>query len=291
MNSPRTYTYLGTLGDSFMAFCRLYDFAKNQASPVLVKRYAYSFDDIEKPVEAFFKLIPYIRYQRVVPTPTETPYEAIKRDHGLFLSDSEDYGPTANFEFNPFPVIETLTHKNPYSVQKKTIGIQLHAGKSTRFQNKNYKGLDLDWVQTLVNHLPRDQFDICLLGTGAGYNTQKITLFCKKNSILNGVGTLSFEEWLIHLKYLDFLITPDGFSAFFACSQRVYSLVFYSDPDVPKCYLHTAWKAFSEWHFCTPQNKWQSRLGRLFGKPYQYYRPFSVDHVLRFIQERSTEFT
>lgn len=284
----KTYKYLGTLGDSFVAFSKVYDQATVD-NPITLKRYAYPYDEIETAVSGFFQLLPQIRYERIM-THSQPLEEALRQDPAPFIITGEapqDFldkldNNIAHLKQHPYPIIP-LNPGNKQTSSIKKIGIQLHAGKTLGRNNKNYKGLSLDWLQQLSQHICPSQFEIALFGTGHGYNKTTLEQFCTKNHLKNFVGKQQFSEWLIGIQECDFFISPDGFSAYFSCSQHIPTMIFYNDPLV-RGYRCPEWAEISYWKWQKPSNKWQSRLCRFFGHPYQRYSPFLISEIQTFIQ-------
>lgn len=214
----------GGIGDAYIVYCKLYSRWKKTGETFTLQRYdpVVSYD---KPLAALFSNIPFITYK----TPAK-PFEELEKD--LQDKDAHYLGVDAEgkpmgtitfpdpkgYEMTPFPRIAIKKKKLPGT----HIGIQLQTGKKIG----NFKGFDLSWIQQLIDALPKT-ITWHLLGTGTNYNLQKVESFCQKNNIKNHVAKTNFTEWLSLITSMDYYLTPEGFSAFFALSQKVQSYIYY----------------------------------------------------------------
>lgn len=227
-----TFVTGGTLGDAYIVFCKLFDYHRRTAKQIRLIRYS-STTELDEAITQLFKAAPYVQLEpcRRTNSIKETD-DSIKkaaedvsfinqmyngRDDGIGLTDSE------YMKMEPYPTFDVPVPE--LNSDKFNIGVQLHSGKV----NGNFKGFALRWLAAVRSWLPQEEFDVYLFGTGAGYNMKRVARFCKRYSIRNYVGKTDFFEWLGYIKAMGFFITPEGFSAFFAMSQRVRSLVFYTD--------------------------------------------------------------
>jgi len=218
----------GTLGDAFTVFCKLSGYHKRTGNHVRLYRYNQfpGFDDV---LSQFFGQIPYIEYIIASVYIESGPYSiedcaSFKGPHISTFWDGDGRGiypdDPRDMEFDPYPEV----YIEPANLKGKNfrVGIQLHSGKV----GGNFKGFALRWLAALRRWLPSKEFDVYLFGTGDGYNIKRVRRFCERHNIQNYVGKTNFLEWMGYIKSMDFFITPVGFSAFFAMSQRVRSLVF-----------------------------------------------------------------
>jgi hypothetical protein len=215
--------YRGTLGDSFIIFCKLINLTRD--AEFELQRYSdhKQFDEI---LVEFYSRVPKIHYK----TPCKSS-EMFEKDlkTGIFLnvgcgkdSFNGPFDDPAGFEMEPYPKYPLKKIKS----DSKVIGIQLHSGKLFR----NYKAFHLSFIKKLVLNGPKD-VHWRLFGTGEGYNLSQINRLCRQLCIENLVAKTSFSEWLRHLKSVDLLITPEGFSAFFALSQKIPCYVYYTQKE------------------------------------------------------------
>ncbi|MBN2373084.1 hypothetical protein JXL19_04790 [bacterium] len=243
MQSER-FCFSGTLGDAFIVYCKLYDHWKKTGKNIKLTRYDRNvyFDN---PISELFAVTPFIEYQ--------IPCIYVKNKNELIQKIKSPEMPYINacwFSQNdPFPQDPPYIKMDPYPESfiepfknighdpKINIGIQLHSGK----RKTNFKGFSIAWLKSLRRILPDSRYNILLLGTGDGYNKKRLDLFCRERSITNLVGKLPIKEWLRNILSLDFFITFEGFAAFFAMSQRIHSLVFYTTNRILVS-VHPAWR-------------------------------------------------
>jgi len=230
MQSER-FCFSGTLGDAFIVYCKLYDYLKNTGKNIKLIRYDRNVY-FDKPISELFAVTPFIEYQM--------PSIYVKNNKELIDKIKSSGMPYINAcwypKNDPFPQDPPYIKMEPYPDafidplenighdSRMTIGIQLHSGK----RKTNFKGFSTAWLKRLRLIIPDSRYNIVLLGTGDGYNKKRLESLCKEYSIKNLVGKLSLKDWLRHILSLDFFITFEGFAAFFAMSQRIHSLVFYT---------------------------------------------------------------
>jgi len=224
------FCFSGTLGDAYIVYCKLYDYWKKTKKHIKLYRYSRHID-FDKPISELFSLAPFIEYQ--------VPCTYIKDGNDLkkkiknkdipyinicWYSQLGPFPDPPYIKMDPYPEVFLEPIKGIKSDSNFTIGIQLQSGK----RGTNFKGFSVKWLKKLRKILPKADYEVFLFGTGDGYNRDKLELFCKKYEIKNFVGQLSFLDWLRHILSLDFFITFEGFSAFFAMSKKIPSLVFYT---------------------------------------------------------------
>jgi len=247
----KEFCFSGTLGDAFIVFCKLHHYCKSTNEEVIIRRYSRhsNFDNI---IDILFSLDPKIHYQKPC-VKSLHPFSNIKDDHAEYINiswDGRGIGdslPDPDYLiFDPFPdldisrVYPEAAHSNSkkhiHNGGKFKIGIQLHSGK----KQTNFKGLSLNWIRQIRKSLP-EEYDIFIFGTGEGYPSSQINKLTSDTSVISLVGKTTFNEWLYHLTCLDFLISPEGFSAFFSMSQRIPTLAFYSLTE-SLCRVHPQWR-------------------------------------------------
>jgi len=225
------FCFSGTLGDAFIVYCKLYDYWKKTGKNIKLTRYDRNVY-FDKPISELFAITPFIEYQ--------IPCIYVKNNKELIDKLKSSDTPYINtcwyskndplpqdppyIKMEPYPEAFIEPFKNIRNDSRMTVGIQLHSGK----RKTNFKGFSIAWLKRLRSLLPDSRYNIVLFGTGDGYNKKRLELFCKKYYIKNLVGKLSLIDWLQHILSLDFFITFEGFAAFFAMSQRIHSLIFYS---------------------------------------------------------------
>ena len=223
--------FSGTLGDAFIVLCKLYGRHKKTNEQYELIRYS-QHPNMDGFIKSLFKTVSFVEYK--------TPCKVVKSKNDLqdklsqlsfdYLNvswDGTDHGTAksdpAGFDLDPYPRL--AVPKIDLNRKSFKIGIQLHSGKI----HGNFKGFSMKWISDLRKWLSKEKFEIYLFGTGDGYSLSKVEQLCKKQRIKCLAGKTDFMEWLSYIKSMDFFITPEGFSAFFAMSQRVRSLVFYTD--------------------------------------------------------------
>lgn len=244
MKKQRTFIYSGTLGDSFIILCKLFDRYQKAGESFKLLRYS-QHPDMDAMITRLFSLVPFISYPescRVVENGKEIeervktskhPYVNIRWDGKAKKDFKED---PENFDMAPHPSIE-IDKQNIGLKNKYTIGLQLHSGKA----EGNFKGFALRWIAHLRHWLPIDTYDLYLFGTGGNYNKRLLNQMCKKLEIKNLVGQTDFIEWLKYIISMDFFIAPEGFPAFFAMSQKIPSLVFFRHARI-LARIHPKWR-------------------------------------------------
>jgi hypothetical protein len=224
--------FSGTLGDAFTVLCKLYGRHKITDEHFRVIRFS-SHPQMDGAIESLFKVVPFTEYVlpcQVVPVDqvalnerlAKLPHDYINtrwdgKTCGVIKNDPEGY------PFEPYPEID-ISGLSPINrdCQEHKIGIQLHSGKT----GSNFRGFSLGWISRLCRTVSSDKTGIYLLGTGEGYAIPQIERFCKKHGIKNFVGRTSFLEWLACIQTLDVFVTMEGFSAFFAMSQKVPTVLY-----------------------------------------------------------------
>jgi len=232
--TAKTVIFSGTLGDAFIVLCKLYGRHKNTGEYFQVMRFS-RHPQMDLVIKSLFDIVPFAEYLppcREVENEKDLKHRIAKSPHDYLSTvwngqkqswlKQDPHG----YPMEPYPEIEIAgLPLQDSDATKFRVGIQLHTGKV----NSNFKGFSLKWISSLLKWLSPDQFKVYMFGTGDRYSAKEIARFCEKHGIENLVGKTSFTEWLGYIKAMDFFISPEGFSAFFAMSQKVRSLVFYTD--------------------------------------------------------------
>lgn len=252
--SSVTYYYGGTLGDSFIVFCKLYELRQRVSNPIKVFRVT-SHEELDPVINSLFSLLENVTHQSIKCNSIQEEMSTLRSfsDENSLLStvwDGNDWSePGAGWcetdadgiKMEPFPNISLPGSSALLKEDKEpiTISIQLASGK----KGENYKQLSYLWIILLIYRISKIKkpIKLVLLGTNI-----KLPLWFKHlvksfPFTLILVNKTSFREWLSLIKATDFFITPEGFSAFFAMSQRVKCLVFYSDYQIIKR-VHPDWR-------------------------------------------------
>jgi hypothetical protein len=226
----REFSMSGTLGDAFIVFCKLNEYAERTGEDVTLYRYSRhpDFDDL---IEALFAHSDRLSYHRPCLEPGDVngeitdpvaPYVNVFWDG----KGAEGYPDDPDgIRMDPFPEMNIDRRELTTTFD---VGIQLHTGKP----GSNFKGLSLGWISDVRAELPADEYTIHLYGTGDGYSPREYKRLGDREGIQNHVGETDFNEWLQHLVSLDYYIEPEGFSGFFSMSQRIPSLMFYRNEEI-----------------------------------------------------------
>lgn len=252
MNS-HNYIFSGTLGDAFIVACKLHSIKSLKL--VRVRRIS-RWTNMDTLIKDMFDLFDGIEYE----IPCEKFENESDRIHKIKYSNrkyidvswdnSDKRVPSEineNLEMQPFPNLKIdVFHKKHAS---KVIGLQVNSGK----KGGNYKHFDFETVQKLVKLVTGQGWQLKIFGTDLNIGN-KIELMSRGNTnISNYIGKASFKQWLSELKQVDFFITPEGFPAFFAMSQKIRTIVFYNDIEVLKR-IHPQWKNYSILYFYGSSN-------------------------------------
>lgn len=241
------YVVSGTLGDMFAVFCKLYRLRKEGFTSDITLKYLTTYSEFYPLLQKLFSLIENINIQKPVicfsnEDNNRKILDTVKNENipyiGVMPDGSQDgigLADPSYIHMEPYPEVNIQPgelHDGSYK-----IGIQLHSGKV----GGNFKGFSLPWIVRIRKLLNKDKFEMYLFGTGDGYSLTKLSHVCEKYRIRNLVGKTEFMEWLSYIKSMDFFITPEGFSAFYAMSQKIRSLVFYTDYQILGR-VHPEWK-------------------------------------------------
>jgi len=232
----------GTLGDFFIVLCKLHNFKDCEIN---LLRYSVRNKAMDLMVHNLIALLsPNVKIKTINVKNNVELDENLRISNRNLINTRWDgecdgavwYKDPKFIHMEPFPEysIRKITLSN-----KKNIGIQLHSGK----MGSNFKGFSLSWIDNLVKELDSGDYQVFLLGTGAGYKSRSIEALCKRHPDLlhNLVGAISFDEWVSHMCSLDFLISTEGFSSFFSMSQKVITFTVYTDSKIVKR-IHPEWR-------------------------------------------------
>lgn len=234
----------GTLGDAFIILCKLYGRHKNTGERFQVIRFS-SHPQMDGVIEALYSTVSFVEY--ITPCRVTMGYDELKRNLSALPYDyinstwdgKEDIG--LKTEPEGFPM-ECYPELDVPAVEVKStkfnLGIQLHCGSD----NVNCRGFSLRWLGNIRKHFPLEKYDIYLFGTGApSYPPSSVEDVCRKAEIINKVGQLTFNEWLSYMRSMNVFISFEGFSALFAMSQKVKTLLYNQYPYGIDRTMHPAW--------------------------------------------------
>ncbi len=244
-DTPATFVTVGTLGDCFIVYCKLYDYHCRTGRKMRLIRYS-RYPEHDAVITALYSQVPFIEYEssiRASPAPEylrnlvanlPTGHYFVNIHHtGIdhFIASDPDFIRMEPFpEYHPavFPPIEAGLQ----------MGIQLHSGKP----GANYKGFSLAWLDKFMKAVQRQPVTWHLFGTGDGYNLSKLEKFSRQRGIRNHVGKTSFLEWTAFIQMMSAFITLEGFAGYFSMSQRVPTYVYTPLPRATLRRTPLAWR-------------------------------------------------
>ena len=243
MTSKVEFSISGTLGDAFLAFCKLSGYHERTGNQIRLYRYS-GYPGFDVPLSQFFQQIPYIEYITPCIYLNYNVLHSIKdwpAFQGLYINsgwNSDGHGIFPNdpgeVKFNPFPEV----YIDPVELKGKNLGIQLHCGSI----GHNFRGFSVSWVGSLAQRLKDLEATIHVLGTGSGYNKRELKQLDQISNIQNWIGKTKFLGWLSLIKSMDAFISLEGFSTFFAMSQRVPTFLYNQYRPGIMGSVHPAWR-------------------------------------------------
>ncbi len=247
-----TVVFGGTLGDAFIVFCKLHSVHQTSGTQFNLIRYDLH-PEYDTAIAELFRLseslhyeIPCTKFQtvaKVLEAIGHCPHPYI---NGKWEKNEEETLPLDYTSLNPFPDIPlelpTFANSNP------RVGIQLSCG----LEGHNFRGFSLDWLAKIRRSLPAERFDLYLFGklaegSQSAYRHDDIARIAHQHGVITLVNSLSFKQWIGYIKSMDYYISMEGFSAFFALSQKVKVLLFNQQPyrQHLEGSIHPAWRAYS----------------------------------------------
>ncbi|KGG02850.1 hypothetical protein EU99_1812 [Prochlorococcus marinus str. MIT 9321] len=123
------------------------------------------------------------------------------------------------FSFKPILPIDI-------NLKKKIVLIHKQSGK----WGGNYKEISL----TSVSKFFPNSKNICFLLTGIGdYLSDDINNFCSKHNVINLIDKFNdVRDWMHLIHFVDLVITPEGFPAFYSMSLLKPTIFLYEVPDI-----------------------------------------------------------
>jgi hypothetical protein len=235
LNRELRFAIGGTLGDMYIVFCKIFGLRKAGFEGKISLYYSTTHPEFLPMLKELFNLVDNVVFEETIKASSGAEndkiiFDTIKKFNIPFINTTcfnfdKDMGlvEPEYIKMEPFPKLNIQSKR--FDNNKFKIGIQLHSGKIPG----NFKGFSLPWITQIVKLLPADRFAVYLFGTGIGYKLHQIKRMCAKYNIMDMVGRTDFLEWLAYMKSMDYFITPEGFPAFFAMSQKIKSLIFYTD--------------------------------------------------------------
>ncbi|RJQ17488.1 MAG: hypothetical protein C4560_08665 [Nitrospiraceae bacterium] len=278
------YVISGTFGDAFIAFCKLYKLRGEGFNDNIKLIHLSAHPEVRPFINKLFNLLDNVVIEEFIFVKSGKEVEEFINHSKLPSINSlainnksvvtDEIRDPEYLTMEPYPNIniEPRVVNNNFK-----IGIQLHSGK----KGSNFKGFSLSWLEELLNLTNKNNCEIYLLGTGAGYSINKINSLCNSLNISNLIGKTDYEDWLSYIMSMNFFITGEGFSAFFAMSQKVKSLIFYSDYQIIGR-IHPLWKKeniilSAGWE--TFEEKIKNKFCRHFLNRNQLLRPLKPSQV------------
>lgn len=240
-NKERLFFFSGTIGDAYIAFCKLVEYAKIEPCSIQrICRISGSDHIIQDICNAFPNLNyiqPYLHFE-TIPEMREFA-EAHKNKYINIFYDGNGRGNEPNdpsfLTFTPFPKVNLPLISKTKS--KYLIGIQLNSGS----REGNRKLLNIQWVVDVCNLLSYKEIEILILGTTESFEKDQLEILESISSNVICHYDHSILEWMGYIASLDFLITPEGFPAFWGLSQKVPSIVFYHEVEAI-LRMHVEWR-------------------------------------------------
>jgi hypothetical protein len=224
------YLFSGTLGDAYIALCKIAERARRR--PCSLRRLERR-PGIDSTIARVARLFPGVEYVEdylhfeTVEAMRDYAFARVGRYVNIFWdrdgrgNEPDDPG---DLEFTAFPKFELPDRARQHG--RTRIGIQLHSGS----QPDSARVLSIPWVVELCRLLSTGDLELLLFGTGAGLSVaEQQALASNSTNRINLTGSTDLLEWMGYLRTLDYLISIDGFAAYFALSQRVPTLVVFRE--------------------------------------------------------------
>lgn len=231
----------GTLGDAFIVILKLYEHYKKKK--ILLKRISMwpDQDDSIKKVSKIFDFIEYdkpcIKLKKISDCPSiikklDLNYVNTSWNGMHFKSVESDF---RKLKVTPYPKINIK--KNKTKKKKIRVCIQVNSGKI----GGNCKIFSNKWISELIALFDPNRYQIYLLGTINNMDRDEIKEITKNKNVNFLVKKTKFISWMKTVVNSDFLISNEGFPAFFAMSQNVRTICFYTDKRI-LTRIHPAWR-------------------------------------------------
>ena len=229
--------YGGTLGDTFIVLSKLSLINKYYGISFDVKRVNNNTTILDSEIKNLFKLYNFVNYSGCDYVKKNTSYNTLQR----FYNERSVISASWNLKLTNFDKkYKSIFNQKPIKLKFKTkinkknnisvIGIQLSSGK----KGTNHKSINLNWVLKLIEKLKKDKIKVYLFGYYtddkriADYLVKKYT-FC-----ISKVRKIDFIEWCDYINSVDYFVTPEGFSLYFALNQQIKTFSYAYDKHVIK---------------------------------------------------------
>lgn len=226
------YLFSGTLGDAYVALCKLQSVARLE--PCRLRRMCRN-PGTDAMISSVAALFPGVSYD-----PDYIHFDVIADMRQFAFSNADRYinifwdgdgrgnepDDPPDIAFVAFPDLLPLELLSP--LPPAMVGIQLKSGSRSEGQ----RWLDPQWVIELSELLGRAGCTVSLLGIPDGYSEDEFnSLGNIQNCVHQSYKDGNVASWLYYLGSVNFLVTPEGFSSFFALSRGVPSLVVFENAD------------------------------------------------------------
>ncbi len=226
----KEYFFSGTLGDAFIAFCKL----SSLKETVRVTRLC-NVHDVNHLIKELSMAFPNIIYNddyhhfQDIADMRNFAFSQKDRYINIYwdgIGRSNEPNDPAGIIFEPHPFLD-LKPVETIDKEGLKIGIQLHSG--TRINHQ--RALDIEWIVQLIETNIKMGYDgrVEIYGTGTDYSRMELNLLASLPNVTVKVGQQSLIQWIHSIASLDFFIAPEGLAVFFALSQRVPTLNIYED--------------------------------------------------------------
>jgi len=238
----QTIVTAGGLGDMLIVLCKLHSEHIRHNATFKIIRYDL-FSQYENLIESLISSAPFAEFVR--------PSRIVADLNALHLAISKASFPcvgtkwyktseeTYDFDYNilsPYPRLQT--EKQKIDKNKINIGIQLFCG----LDGHNFRGFKVKWLGRLRSRLPAEKFNLWLFGDSSKeYDLSEVESICSRLKINNMVNKIPFKEWMGYISAMDRFISLEGFSALYAMSQRLPTLLYNQYPRGIGKSLHPLW--------------------------------------------------
>lgn len=225
-----TYYFSGTVGDAFVAMCKLSTLGRPYTLRRLC-RHPVGDSTIERLSRMFAGcryVTPYIHFDTIEEMRTYAFRHAGHYVNIYFDGDGRGGEPDdpPGVRFDPHPTYVRSAQTEPAVVDDRHVVVHLHAGA----RPDSPRAFDTGWVRELCDSLRPASYQIVLTGTGECYTEAELRRLPQSSrQVINLVGRDTFEQWIDLLSSADLAVLPEGLPAFMTLSQGVPAIVFYQD--------------------------------------------------------------
>jgi ADP-heptose:LPS heptosyltransferase len=224
------YLFSGTLGDAYIALCKIA--ARARCRPCLLRRLDRQ-PGIDPTIARVARLFPGVEYVEdylhfeTLEAMRHYAFASADRYINIFWDrDGRGNEPDdpPDLKFTAFPKFDLP--RAALQGRRMRIGVQVHSG----IRPDAPRVLSIPWIVELCRLLSAADLQLLLFGTGVVLSAEEHqALATLSNNCINLIGSTDLLEWLGCLRELNYLISIDGFAAYFALSQRVPTLVVFRE--------------------------------------------------------------